>query len=123
MLVVGSYPDPGVEPVDNQLEHPQTHLQHPISEQGDGDDENNDKSASSQECLIPCPHIYDPVCGSTFGDNSAEEELREFPNECSMNRFNCEWNTRKHTITDHFIMSLALLDTGYWFRWFIPFCG
>lgn len=61
---------------------------------------------------MPCPHIYDPVCGSTFGDNSAEEELREFPNECSMNRFNCEWNQRKYKIRDHFILSLALLDTG-----------
>lgn len=54
-------------------------------------------STSTDDCVIPCGHIYDPVCAveedtivGGGGDNAIE--VREFPNECSMHRSNCEWH-------------------------------
>lgn len=89
MLVSCSYPDAVI--LGEQQGHPPQQY-HSSSEQVD--EEKDDKSASA-ECLLPCGHIYDPVCAISFEDNSSDEEVREFPNECTMNRFNCEWNKRK----------------------------
>lgn len=63
----------------------------PAKRLGDVDSVSSAASASPEEelgaCLIPCAHIYDPVCANDGG-----EETREFSNECSMLRFNCESN-------------------------------
>lgn len=76
---------------------------------GSADEEQNvlDDDKSTDDCVIPCGQILWPVCAveedtivGVDGDrdnarsssNGNVFEVREFPNECSMHRFNCEWN-------------------------------
>lgn len=91
MLVYGSYPDQQAELEDVPQQQPgQEHWQ-----------EVDDESAGP-DCVIPCGHIYDPVCAISSDDNidggggTAVVEVREFPNECTMTRFNCEQKKREY---------------------------
>lgn len=79
--VTGSYPDGA------QLNEHQQHV--------DGDDQN-----AGSDCVIPCGHIYDPVCAVSPEDPDTGDagEVREFPNECTMTRYNCEWKKREFSL-------------------------
>ena len=66
----------------------------------------DEESADAAGCVIPCGHIYDPVCAMHLEDDASSGggpagEVREFANECTMRRMNCEWNKSKSEPVDN----------------------